>query len=548
MKSLNQYLLDNEQKFKEKVYLRQPKKGIWHSYTWGQVMREARQVAQFLYDSGLKKGDRVAIYSKNCAEWFMVDFGISLAGMVSVPLFANIQSELIDFILQHAEVKLVFIGKLDDPELLRTYVPSKLPTVSLGYHCQFASDIQWSEILEKQPLAQVYEPKPEDLYTIIYSSGTSALPRGAVYTHQIIANYLELYPKDVKCIWNAESYNFLSYLPLAHVYERSAIELGSLTLPSTVSFIESLDKFAENLRQVEPSFFAAVPRIWGVFQQKIEQKIPPRKLNILLKIPFISGLIKGKIRKQLGLAKCNNCFSGAAHLPASIIEFFEKLDIFIQEGYGQTENIAYATVSRLQERCKGYVGTPRLGVEIKLGEENELLMRSSCLMKEYYKDKKATKSVFTKEGWLRTGDIVEIDEKNRVKILGRLSENFKNQKGEFIAPTPIEEKFPMNPFIEQLCLVGRELPNNLLLITLNQLGKDQDKELIKNMLLDNLHKLNAQLSRHEKINHIVVIKDTWNTMNGFLTPTLKIKRSVIETEYMELISDSAKEREVIVWQ
>lgn len=545
--SLNQLLLENEKKRGEKIYLRQPRNGKWHEFTWQMVIRQARQVARFLQDAGLKKGDHIAIFSKNCAEWFITDFGISLAGMASVPLFANQHHDSIEYVLKHAEVKLVFIGKLDDCVRVRSYIPADLPTVNFDYHPKLNTNNHWADILAKEPLTDIVDSSPDDLFTIIYSSGTSGLPKGAVYTHETIAKYLKIFPEDIQRIKKVTHYHLMSYLPLAHVYERSAIQLGSITIPCDVSFVESLDKFIENLREAEPTFFTAVPRIWGVFQQKIEQKLSPAILNFLLKIPGISSLIKKKIKHQLGLGRCTNSFSGASHLPVSILSFFDKLDIHIQEGYGQTENLAYATFSTLERRRPGYVGTPRKYVEIKLGDENELLIKSPCLMKEYFKEKAATKAAFTSDGWLHTGDIVELDEHNNVKILGRLSENFKNQKGEFIAPAAIEKRFSSNKFIEQLCMVGKELPHNVLLITLSESGKSQDKELIKKSLQEDLHKINSELVSYEKICHVIILQEAWTPENGLLTPTLKVKRPVVESTYQNLIREAITDHHAIIW-
>nr|HAT8713394.1 AMP-binding protein [Legionella jordanis] len=547
-KTLNHILLDNERQKGPNVYLRQPRQGQWHEFTWQKVVHQARQVARLLLDVGLKKGDHVAIFSKNCAEWFIADFGISLAGMVNVPLFPNQHEESIKFVLEHAEIRLVFVGKLDEHRRVRGYIPSHLVTVNFNYHKNLDTTYSWGDILDKRPVEDVVDSSPEDLYTIIYSSGTSGQPKGAVYTHGIIANYLSLFPKDIRRMRNLNHYHLLSYLPLAHVYERSAIQLGSLMLPCDVSFVESLEKFADNLKQVQPTFFTAVPRIWGVFQQRIEQKLPPHRLNLLLGIPIVSTLIKRKIRKQLGLAHCKNCFSGASHLPEPIYYFFDRLGIKIQEGYGQTEDLAYATFSLLKHRRPGYVGSPRLGVEIKLGYENELLIKSPCLMQGYYKDKQATAAALTEDGWLHTGDIAELDEHNNVRIVGRISENFKNQKGEFIVPAPIEERFASNSLIEQLCIVGRELPNNVLIVSLSEAGRQQNKENIKQGLQENLRRVNSELENYEKISHVIVTKDKWTTENGLLTPTMKVKRRLIESYYRDFIKGAIKQPQTIIWE
>lgn len=547
--SLPQLILKNERDCANTVYLIQPRNGVWHELTWAEVVLQARKVAGFLRGLGLKRGSHIGIISKNCAEWFIVDFGITLAGMVSVPLFSNQYKESIHYVLEHAEVKLVFVGKLDDHNLVRSYIPDHYPTIGFDYHKDLKVDHSWCDVLATNPLIDVIEPEPEDLYTIIYSSGTMGNPKGAMYTHQAIANYLVIFPKDLLRLNQLEHYKLVSYLPLAHVYERSAIELSSVVMNASVSFIEKLDKFTDNLQHIQPTFFTAVPRIWGVFQQKIEQKISPRTLQFLLKIPFISTLIKRKIRHTLGFDSCTNFFSGASYLPVSINSFFGKLGIVIEEGYGQTENLAYVTVSLLNEVKYGYAGTARLEVELKLSEDNELLMYSPCLMLGYYKDLTNSKAAFTEEGWLHTGDFAEIDPMGRLKILGRVAENYKNQTGEFVTPGRIEKQFSQEKYIDQLCMVGQGLPSNILLVTLNP-GTllINSKEEITQFLQLILHKVNSNLLKFEKIAHIIVVKDAWTPANNRLTPTLKVKRRVIEKEYAQLIENALKQKSIVIWE
>lgn len=547
--SLPQLLLKKERDCANTVYLIQPRNGVWHELTWAEVVLQARKVAGFLRGLGLKKGSHIGIISKNCAEWFVTDFGITLAGMVSVPLFSNQYKESIHFVLEHAEVKLVFIGKLDDHHLVRSYIPDTYPTIGFDYHKDLQVDHCWFDVMASKPLIDVIEPEPEDLYTIIYSSGTMGNPKGAMYTHQAIANYLAIFPKDLLRLNPLEHYKLVSYLPLAHVYERSAIELSSVVMHASVSFIEKLDKFTENLQEIQPTFFTAVPRIWGVFQQKIEQKIAPRTLDFLLKIPVISTLIKRKIRHTLGFDACTNFFSGASYLPVSISRFFGKLGIAIEEGYGQTENLAYVTVSLLNDIKYGYAGTARLEVELKLNEDSELLVNSPCLMLGYYKDLTTSKAAFTEDGWLRTGDFAEIDPMGRLKILGRVAENYKNQTGEFVTPGPIEKQFLQEKYLDQFCLVGQGLPGNILLVTLRAGALFvNSKAEITQFLQEILHKVNSNLLKYEKIVHIIVVKDAWTPANNRLTPTLKVKRRVVEKEYGQLIENASKQKSIIIWE
>ena len=546
--SLCQLLLHHEQNNASSIYLKQPRQGVWHTYTWADTMRQARLVARFLLTLGLKKGDHVSIFSKNCAEWIIADFGICLAGMVSVPLFANQHKTSIEYVLKHAEVKLVFIGKLDYHQQVRTYIPSNVPTISFDYHTDLMTDHGWSTVLAGLPLEAIIEPEPDDLFTIIYSSGTSATPKGAMYTYACMRRYLTVFALDIQRVADLHHYHLLSYLPLAHVYERSAIQLGSLAMPCDIAFIDSLESFVDDLNHIKPTLFAAVPRIWGVFKQKIEQKISPNLLKWLLRIPFVAQFIKHKVKHQLGLQHCVSLISGAAHLPIATIDFFEKLAMPLQEGYGQTENFAYGTLSMLKERKPGYVGTPRLQVEIKLGENNELLMKSPCLMKGYYKDPEATAAAFTGEGWLHTGDIVKIDALQRVKIVGRISENFKNQKGEFIVPSPIEERFAAKYIIDNGCLVGRGLVRNVLIVSLTREARHMPKNEVMHQLQARLQATNRALLGYEKISHVLITDGAWTTENELLTPTLKVKRWAVEERYKDFIQRAITQPQGVVWE
>lgn len=546
--SLYKVLLTNEHVAANRVYLKQSRNGGWDEYTWSQVMLQARKVAAFLLKFGLKRGSHVAIISKNCAQWFITDFGIHLAGMVNVPLFPNQSEKSIQYVLDHADIELVFIGKLDDHELMRSFIPEKYPTISFGYHLDLNVNHTWNDMQDIAPLMETSEPAAEDLYTIIYSSGTTGVPKGAMYTNNTIANYLTVLPLDLGRIRDLQHYKLVSYLPLAHVYERSAIQLASVMIDCDVSFIENLSHFSRNLQTIQPHFFTAVPRIWGVFQKRIEEKISPNLLKILLCIPLISFLIKKIIKKELGLAQCTNFFSGASPLPLATMKFFNKLGIKIQEGYGQTENLAYATLSLLSDRLEGYVGTPRVEVDIKLGEGRELLCRSPCLMSGYYKDDEATQKSLTDDGWLRTGDVVEITSDQQVKILGRISESFKNQTGEFVAPSPIEQLFD-NDLIDQLCLVGQGLSGNVMLVSLTKEALTEKTQFeITKTLEDAISQVNNGLLSYEKISNVVVVKENWSTQNNLLTPTLKVKRHMVEQHYAPLIASVLVQSKRVVWE
>lgn len=549
--TLNEHLFRNEKKWANDIYLRQPINGQWHDFTWAEVVLQARKVAHFLQNSGLKKGDKIAIYSKNCAEWFIADFAISLAGMVSVPLFANLSESKIEYILEHAEVKAIFVGKLDQWDKANKVISSKITRIAFPYENAMPAQYQWNQVIaDTEPLKENYLPDPEDIYTIVYTSGTTGMPKGAMLSYRAFASVIEPFVEDDKNgagIYPSGA-RAMSYLPLAHIFERVVIENISVAIKSTVSFVESIDTFLRNLQETAPTLFQSVPRLWVQFQQGVLHKIPQEKLDKLLKIPLVSRLLKFMIRRSLGLHKSLFNASGSAPLSPSVIQWYKTIGIDIYEGYGSTENSAVVCFEAVGDHKDGYVGRPRRGVEVRLGENNELLVRTDALMTGYYKDEEATKKAFTSDGFYKTGDKVEIDEEGRIKILGRVSEEFKTDKGEFINPIPIEKAFAKNHLVEQHCLIGARLPFTVMLVNLSAAAKKMDKKLVEKNLEHTLFEVNKHLTKFEAIKHVYITQEDWTTENEMLTPTLKLRRTQIAEKYTDLIRPLIESKEAILWE
>ncbi|MDQ2995272.1 MAG: AMP-binding protein, partial [Pseudomonadota bacterium] len=496
-------LYDHEANHADRIYLRQPINGVWHEFTWRQVMDQARRMAAFLQSLGLKKGDRVAILSKSCAHWFMADFAIMLAGFVSVPLYYNQNTKDIGYILQHADAKAIFVGKLDNWAEQEKAIPFHIERIAFPYENPMPAKYQWSNIIaETAPLQTNHMPKPDDIFTIFYTSGTTGTPKGAFYTYGKSDSAMTLWNEDT-AKWNLPiKRNLFCYLPLAHCFERIAIEFWSLYFDTNVSFPESIKLFPVNLREVSPTIFCAVPRIWQVFQSGILNKVSQSKLNIVLNIPILSGLIKKKIKHELGLGNAFVCVSGAAPLPSTLLLWYKKLGITIIEGYGQTENFIYATINSLYQQKPGSVGIARDKVELKIGENEELLIRSPSLMDGYYLDPKQTAETIDAEGFLHSGDKAEIDDDGFVFITGRLKDQFKTAKGEFIVPTPIELAFAHNPDIEQCCLIGSDLKQPVLVANLSAAAKLKTKEFVNANISATLFSVNQSLPHYQRVSKV----------------------------------------------
>ena len=312
--------------------------------------------------------------------------------------------------------------------------------------------------------------------------------------------------------------------------------MGSLYSGGRVSFAESLDTFSNNLAESSPTVFLGVPRIWTKFQQGILTKLPQKKLNILLSIPFVSSLLKKKIQKGLGLSKARNIFTGAAPTPVSLMKWFARLGINIQEAYAMTENTCYSHVSFKNKIKIGSVGQALPFCDVKLSDRKEILIKHEALMDGYYKMEEETKRTIV-DGWLYTGDEGEIDSNGFLTITGRVKDLFKTSKGKYVAPSPIEMKISANKNIEQVCVVGNELPQPIAICVLSERGKRKSKEDLIASLGTTLEIVNSKLEKHEKVHNFIILKEEWTVENKLLTPTMKIKRNSIEKMYQRYYRD-----------
>lgn len=513
------------------IFLSQPINGVWHNWTWQEFGDEVRKMATYLKQLNLPSESKIGLLSKNCAHWLMTDMAIMMSGHVSVPLYPNLNAETLSKILSHSETKLLFVGKLDNYNEMKEGVPHEIPCITFPFYSE--NYPKWDDLLKNiSPLKEDIIRKPNELATIIYTSGTTGVPKGVMHK---FFNFSFATTNAVNIIPLKEE-SFFSYLPLCHIAERLLVQMGSLYCGGRVSFAENLDTFAKNLSDVSPTIFLGVPRIWTKFQQGILSKIPQKKLTLLLKIPIISIIIKNKIKKNIGLAKANNVFTGAAPTPVSLIKWFAHLGINIQEAYAMTENTCYSHVTLNNSIKVGYVGKPLPLCQVKLSGRKEILIKHDALMDGYYKMENETSQTIV-NGWLHTGDEGYIDDEGFLKITGRVKDLFKTTKGKYVAPSPIEMKISANKNIEQVCVVGNELPQPIALLVLSEKGKSTLREDLKISLNSTLDNMNSILENHEKIHNFIILDQTWTVENKLLTPTMKIKRNLIEKKYSIFYND-----------
>jgi long-subunit acyl-CoA synthetase (AMP-forming) len=518
-----------EKETPNKLYMRQPIGGEWHHWTWSETATQVRKMAAYLKSLDLPANSKIATLSKNCAHWIISDLAIMMAGHVSVPLYPNLKAESITQILEHSEAKLLFVGKLDDFESMRPGVPKDLPCIAFPFYSEEGYPV-WDDLIKDvEPMVDNVVREPNELATIIYTSGTTGMPKGVMHKFY---NFSFATSNAVPLLGLATEERFFSYLPLCHIAERLLVEMGSLYSGGMVSFAESLDTFAQNLADTKPTAFLGVPRIWTKFQQGILGKLPQKKLNVLLSIPLVSSLIKKKVKSGLGLQEARNIFTGAAPTPVSTLKWFERLGIPIQEAYAMTENCCYSHVT-LNDGIKfGSVGKALPHCEVKLSEENEILIKHVALMDGYYKEDKQTQETI-KDGWLHTGDEGHIDAEGYLKITGRVKDLFKTSKAKYVAPAPIEMKLSANKNIEQVCVVGTGLPQPIALITLSEYGKSRPTADVYGSLETTLKIINPKFESHERLKKIVVLDKEWTIENNLLTPSMKIKRNEVERLYKD---------------
>ncbi|MCL9801332.1 AMP-binding protein [Pseudomonas sp. rhizo66] len=519
--------------------------GQVETLSWADVGHQARCAAHWLRARELPQGSHIALISKNCAHWIIADLAIWMAGHVSVPLYPNLTADSVAQVLNHSESALAFIGKLDDWPGMSKGVPADLPTVSLPLHPPGDFDFSWADLQLSSPIQDDPRPAAGQLATIIYTSGTTGLPKGVMHN---FANLGFATTRGTQLFGLNENDRLLSYLPLCHVAERMFVELASIYTGQTVFFAESLETFITDLQRARPTAMFGVPRIWTKFQMGVYSKIPAKRLDFLLGLPFIGKRVGHKVLAGLGLDALRVALSGAAPVPQTLLAWYQKLGLDVLEVYGMTESCGYSHICLPGQYRQGWIGKPCPDVEVRIDASGEVQVRSQANMLGYFKEPQKTAETLTEDGFLRTGDKGEQDADGRLRLTGRLKEIFKTSKGKYVAPAPIENRLAVHSRIEQVCVVGDGLSAPLGLCVLSTVNQEEGRASLHSSLEKLLEEVNAVLDKHERLRRLVVVKDSWAVENGFLTPTLKIKRNVIEDTYGARFEEWSERSEAVLWQ
>lgn len=532
------------------IFLTQPHSGgCVREWTWAQAAGEIRRMAAFLNSMAWEPGTRVGIVSKNCAWWVMADLAIWMAGHVSVPVYPSLKAQSIRQILEHSEAKACFLGATEQKDIAESAIPPGVECIAFprldkpGLH-------NWEDILATAvPVEGRPEREANDLATIIYTSGTTGMPKGVMHTFAAFSfDAVSLAHR----LGMAEAQRVVSYLPLAHIVERVGVEFFGLILGSHLFFTEGPEAFLTDLRKARPTIFLAVPRVLMKFQQGVFDRISRSSLDRLMSFGAIRGFLGRRILRQLGLDAVHFAACGAAPLPPEVLKWYRDLGLNLGEGFGMTETLI-THLPELGAVRPGYVGSAIAGVEARLSENGEVLLRSPMNMLGYYKDPAGTLSAFLPDGFIRTGDLGVIEPDGQLRIVGRIKEQFKTSKGKYVAPAPIESKLITHPDVESCCLMGAGRQCPFAVVILSESARKRctspaDREAIERSLHTRLDEVNAELEAHEKVGFIAIVDGPWTVFNGYITPTLKLRRNAVESHYRQLADDWNRRHAAVVWE
>jgi long-chain acyl-CoA synthetase len=566
--------------------------GVWKTLTWRQVGDIVREVALGLIALGRRKGDAVALLSASRAEWVQADFAIFSAGCVTVPVYPTYPPDLVAYVVNDSGARTIIV---EDPGQLAKVleVRDKMPAlehivVISGYDAtQPPKMVQtWAMLrrLGRESAAahsatlaeRLASTTPEDLATIVYTSGTTGPPKGVMQTH---GNHIAAQRNAESSARVEEGWVHLLFLPLAHSFARLESFIGVYRGLCT-AFAENLDKLGDNLKEVRPHFICSVPRVFEKVYAKILAGVeagPPLKKKIFhwaigvgrevsrhqqrgqplppavaLKRAIAHKLVFSKLHAALG-GRLQWAISGGAPLSRDIAEFFHAAGILILEGYGLTETCPAATFNRPSKFKFGSVGQPLDNVEVKIAADGEILIRGGNIAKGYFKQPEATAEVFEPSGWFHSGDIGRIDEDGFLFITDRKKDIIVTAGGMNIAPQNIENLLKTDPFISQAMVYGDRKPYPVALITLNpeELAKfardhgivaTDPAVIVKHpKVVERVNRIveekNSQLQSYAKIKKFAILPHDFTQETGELTPTLKVKRKVVSAKYMHAIEE-----------
>ena len=528
----------------DRVWLRDLNEAGETSYSWSEAQDQVHAVAAAL-EKRLGSGHSMALLSKNRAHWVLADLAVIASGNVSVPLFTTHTAATAQYILEFTDTKVLFLGETTNWDAVKEVMPEGGLVITLpGVSCDEAH-VTWDTLLQEgQGQRPSHQGEASDLISLVFTSGTTGRPKGVIQTHE--SNLIPV-RRGTEAFASREGSRFFSYLPLSHIAERQIVEYGSMVACGEIWFNESLDTLLRDLPACKPNIFFGPPRVWEQLQQAVLGKVGGQEaLDQLLEqdAEGMGALVLG----GLGLTEVDYCLTAAAPTPPALIHWWDKLGLPLCEGFGQTEAMSLI-VTKVDDRRIGSIGKPISGVEVKISDIGELLIRAEGCTPGYYQQPEKTAELW-QNGWLHTGDKAYIDDDGFIFITGRVKDYFKTIQGKFVAPPPIEGLFADNVHAEQQCLLGRGFSKTVMVTVLSDAAGGVDRGVVEASVLDTITSINSEIEKHARIGAVIISNEHWTIENEILTPTLKIRRERVETVFAEkaeqLARQSAEQGEVLV--
>ncbi|MES2957614.1 MAG: AMP-binding protein [Pseudomonadota bacterium] len=546
---------DHEAAQPGRVFLTQPVGGgALTDYSWARTLDEARRMGAHLQGLGLEPGARIALLTKNCAHFLIAELAIWIAGGTTVAVFPTETADNLRYVLEHSEARLLFVGKLDQWEQQAVGVPAGLPCIALPLAPPTVYS-RWDDIVARTaPLAGRPRRAADDLAMLCYTSGSTGQPKGVMHAFGRITHAAEcgLADPDMR-LPDGVPRRTLSYLPLAHIYERAVVACRNLMAgDGRIWFSESLETFADDMRRAHPTVFASVPRLWLKFQQGVFRTLPADQLDALLADPATAAATGRRVLASLGLDEVRIASVGSAPMPPSLLAWYRRLGLNLIEGYGMTEDFGYSHHTTPTRNAPGHVGTACPGVQVRIADDGEVLIKSPGQMVGYYKQPELNALAFTADGYFRTGDQGELSADGQLKLTGRVKELFKTAKGKYVAPAPIEMRLNAHPMVEQAIVSGVGQPQPYALVVLAEAlrGQLRDADVrarVEAAMAALVRDVNAGRASHEHLERLVIAGEPWSVDNGCLTPTMKIKRSRIEASVAPRVDTWYQDPGPVVW-
>ena len=597
-KTMNQVFENRAKKYGPRIAIEKKLKGRWESASWEDYYKRAAYVGLALHDMGLKKGDRVSLLSENRLEWLYTDMGVLGAGGCIVPIYPTLIDEEVEYIVSHSESKFMVVEnnlQLQKGLYTAKRYPGLQKIIVIDMNGVGANPLvmSFAELLEKGKKLYDANPgkfkeladavTPDDLATIVYTSGTTGVPKGAMITHKnIMAVVMALHKIEPHYAYDTDQ--TVPFLPLSHVFERIAGHFYGMYVGITASYAESLDTILQDIQEKRPTVVLAVPRVlekvyqriisqvqeqspfkqkvfyWG---QKVGNKISTlreqkKKPGLLLKLKYkiAYAIIFKKLQNALG-GRVRWMTASGAPTAREIILFFNSAGIMVIEGYGMTECCAPATMSNIADYRIGTVGRPLPGVDIKIADDGEILIKGDNVFKGYWKMPEETKESFTPDGYFMSGDIGVFDDAGFLMITDRKKDLIITSGGKNVAPQKIENLIKSDPLFTQAIVIGDKRKYLTALVNISQEQAEHvarekgisftsfndllENEQFQKVVEEHIEKCNQKLARYETVKKVGIIRNEFSKETGELTATLKVKRKIVQEKYKSIIDSLYEE-------